>query len=208
MNKEFHWMTNAAANQVSDNYYRPDLKKAALANVMRHKIIPGIEIYAQPSIAANNAFGNIRYYNAMVLRSPIMIESSPAVMVESSPILRKMNYRFYSNNSNDLNKSDSIYYNSTNRPLSPHLPVYKPQLSSMFSIFNRISGAFLSSMVLSFYLLFKMGFICFTYDNFYQIFFLSEKFILVPVGLTASLAIAYHVFASLAHHRIMKFLVK
>ncbi|KAK7374576.1 hypothetical protein VNO80_08008 [Phaseolus coccineus] len=30
------------------------------------------------------------------------------------------------------------------RPLSPHLPLYQPQLSSTLSIFNRIAGAFLA----------------------------------------------------------------
>jgi succinate dehydrogenase / fumarate reductase cytochrome b subunit len=30
------------------------------------------------------------------------------------------------------------------RPLSPHLTIYKPQLTSVFSIFHRISGSFLS----------------------------------------------------------------
>jgi len=54
------------------------------------------------------------------------------------------------------------------RPLSPHLPIYKPQLTSTFSIFHRISGAFLATIVLFFYLLcLKIGFICFTYSNFY-----------------------------------------
>ena len=34
-----------------------------------------------------------------------------------------------------------------NRPLSPHLTIYKPQLTSTFSIFHRISGAFLGVAV-------------------------------------------------------------
>ncbi|KAG6665169.1 60S ribosomal protein L28-2-like isoform X2 [Carya illinoinensis] len=33
MKKEFRRMANAVANQVADNYYRPDLKKAALARL-------------------------------------------------------------------------------------------------------------------------------------------------------------------------------
>ncbi|GMN39115.1 hypothetical protein TIFTF001_008345 [Ficus carica] len=33
------------------------------------------------------------------------------------------------------------------RPLSPHLPIYKPQLSSTLSITNRISGAIAAAMV-------------------------------------------------------------
>jgi succinate dehydrogenase / fumarate reductase cytochrome b subunit len=35
-----------------------------------------------------------------------------------------------------------------NRPLSPHLTIYKPQLTSSLSIFHRITGAFLASMFL------------------------------------------------------------
>lgn len=34
-----------------------------------------------------------------------------------------------------------------NRPLSPHLTIYKPQLTSTLSIFHRISGAFLGAAV-------------------------------------------------------------
>ncbi|KAF4349951.1 hypothetical protein G4B88_002373 (mitochondrion) [Cannabis sativa] len=32
------------------------------------------------------------------------------------------------------------------RPLSPHLPIYKPQLTSTFPISHRISGAFLATI--------------------------------------------------------------
>ncbi|KAH7860449.1 hypothetical protein Vadar_013542 [Vaccinium darrowii] len=53
-----------------------------------------------------------------------------------------------------LPQDDSASVNIMNilRPLSPHLPIYKPQLTSTFSIFHRITGAFLSTMVLGFYL--------------------------------------------------------
>ncbi|PNY03660.1 succinate dehydrogenase subunit 3 [Trifolium pratense] len=47
---------------------------------------------------------------------------------------------------------------SSFRPLSPHLPVYQPQLSSTLSICNRIAGAFLSAVVLLFYIIYmKIG---------------------------------------------------
>lgn len=39
---------------------------------------------------------------------------------------------------------------STNRPLSPHMQVYKPQLTSMMSILHRITGLFLSLGVVVF----------------------------------------------------------
>nr|BDZ75467.1 succinate dehydrogenase subunit 3 [Trematodon longicollis] len=44
-----------------------------------------------------------------------------------------------------------------NRPLSPHLTIYKPQLTSTFSIFHRISGAFLAIMVFFSILFLKIG---------------------------------------------------
>ncbi len=85
------------------------------------------------------------------------------------------------------------------RPLSPHLPIYKPQLTSTFSIFHRISGAFLATIVLFFYLLcLKMGLICFTYANFYGFFFYSSKLILISVEITA-LALSYHLYNGVRH---------
>ncbi|KAK7809270.1 succinate dehydrogenase subunit 3 (mitochondrion) [Quercus suber] len=85
------------------------------------------------------------------------------------------------------------------RPLSPHLPIYKPQLTSTFPISHRISGAFLATIVLFFYLLcLKIGLICFTYKNFYQFFFFSSKLILISVEITA-LALSYHLFNGVRH---------
>ncbi len=85
------------------------------------------------------------------------------------------------------------------RPLSPHLPIYKPQLTSTFPIYHRISGAFLATLVLFFYLLcLKIGLICFTYENFYQFFFFSSKLILISVGITA-LALSYHLYNGVRH---------
>ncbi|KAL5570808.1 hypothetical protein UlMin_020405 [Ulmus minor] len=80
------------------------------------------------------------------------------------------------------------------RPLSPHLPIYKPQLTSTFPISNRISGAFLATIVLFFYLLcLKIGWICFTYENFYQFLFYSSKLIPISVEIT-TLALSYHLY--------------
>nr|UBT67836.1 succinate dehydrogenase subunit 3 [Panax notoginseng]UBT67842.1 succinate dehydrogenase subunit 3 [Panax notoginseng]UBT67861.1 succinate dehydrogenase subunit 3 [Panax notoginseng]UBT67870.1 succinate dehydrogenase subunit 3 [Panax notoginseng]UBT67876.1 succinate dehydrogenase subunit 3 [Panax notoginseng] len=85
------------------------------------------------------------------------------------------------------------------RPLSPHLPIYKPQLTSTFPISHRISGAFLATIVFFFYLLcLKMGLICFTYENFYQFFFYSSKLILISVEITA-LALSYHLYNGIRH---------
>lgn len=38
----------------------------------------------------------------------------------------------------DINKKIMLYF--LNRPISPHLTIYKPQLSSLLSIWHRISG--------------------------------------------------------------------
>ncbi|XP_055829155.1 3-isopropylmalate dehydrogenase, chloroplastic-like [Solanum dulcamara] len=85
------------------------------------------------------------------------------------------------------------------RPLSPHLPIYKPQLTSTLSIFHRISGAFLATIVFFYYLLcLKIGLICFTYENFYQFCFYSPKFILISVEITA-LALSYHLYNGVRH---------
>nr|BAJ22105.1 succinate dehydrogenase cytochrome subunit 3 [Cycas taitungensis] len=88
-----------------------------------------------------------------------------------------------------------------NRPLSPHLTIYKPQLTSTFSILHRISGAFLATMVL-FSLLFclEIGLISFTYGNFYQFSFSVNfpKFILGLVNLTL-LALCYHMSNGVRH---------
>nr|QEX95859.1 succinate dehydrogenase subunit 3 [Cercis canadensis] len=85
------------------------------------------------------------------------------------------------------------------RPLSPHLPIYKPQLTSTFPILNRISGAFLATIVFFCYLLcLKIGLICFTYNNVYQFFFFSSKLILISVEMTA-LALSYHLYNGVRH---------
>ncbi len=46
----------------------------------------------------------------------------------------------------------------TQRPLSPHLQVYKPQLTSMMSITHRLTGLFLSlGMVVFIYWLYRLA---------------------------------------------------
>ncbi|TYI80527.1 hypothetical protein E1A91_D05G093500v1 [Gossypium mustelinum] len=85
------------------------------------------------------------------------------------------------------------------RPLSPHLPIYKPQLSATLSITNRISGAFPATMFLFSYLLsLKMGSICFTYSNFYQFFFYSAKLAPVTVSI-AALTVSYDLCYGVCH---------
>ena len=86
------------------------------------------------------------------------------------------------------------------RPLSPHLPIYKPQLTSTFPISHRISGAFLATILFFFDLLcLKIGLICFTYENVYQFFFYSSKLILISVEITILALLAYHLYNGLRH---------
>ncbi|CAH2073393.1 unnamed protein product [Thlaspi arvense] len=82
------------------------------------------------------------------------------------------------------------------RPLSPHLPVYQPQMNSMLSIFNRISGVYLTGVFFGGYLLYlKMGMICLTYPSFYQVLFQVQHQLPVITSVTA-LAALYHTIKS------------
>lgn len=66
-----------------------------------------------------------------------------------------------------------------NRPLSPHLSIYKPQVTSVFSIFHRISGSVLALVVL-FVPIFSMLFDSFlSFSAFYYVY--SILFILFQV---------------------------
>lgn len=85
------------------------------------------------------------------------------------------------------------------RPLSPHLPVYQPQLSSTLSIFNRIAGASLAAIIVAFYMIYmKMGLISLTYDSFYQFVFYSSKLNLLAIEISA-LATTYHLYSAIRH---------
>lgn len=42
-------------------------------------------------------------------------------------------------------RTETTTPNNVNRPLSPHLTIYKPQITSMMSISHRITGALLSA---------------------------------------------------------------
>ncbi|KAL8484637.1 hypothetical protein ACS0TY_027077 [Phlomoides rotata] len=87
----------------------------------------------------------------------------------------------------------------TFRPLSPHLPVYKPQLSSTISIFNRMTGVILTVFPLSYcFLCLKVGPICLSYEDVYQLFYYSSKLGPISLELT-SLALAYHTYFGVHH---------
>lgn len=85
------------------------------------------------------------------------------------------------------------------RPLSPHLPVYQPQLSSTLSICNRIAGGVLAAVIVVFYMIYmKLGLVSLTYDSFYQFVFYSSKLNLLVMELSA-LAVTYHLYSAIRH---------
>ena len=84
-----------------------------------------------------------------------------------------------------------------NRPLSPHLTVYKPQITSVLSIFHRITGAGLgvSTVLVVFWLAsLAMGEVTFKYFNI----FLNNPMIIV-VLVSSLWALWYHFCTGLRH---------
>jgi succinate dehydrogenase cytochrome b556 subunit len=85
------------------------------------------------------------------------------------------------------------------RPLSPHLTIYKPQLTSTLSIFHRISGVSLS---LSFILLFffysfcSHYFILYSFYSFFIQLLYSDILLWITISLFSLLLIALHYHAS------------
>nr|YP_009775872.1 succinate dehydrogenase subunit 3 [Bartramia patens]QJA16098.1 succinate dehydrogenase subunit 3 [Bartramia patens] len=89
-----------------------------------------------------------------------------------------------------------------NRPLSPHLTIYKPQLTSTLSIFHRISGAFLAIMVFSSILFLKIGDLNLTsyYLYWYAFFFLFYFYWLISSVVNFSLLVlCYHMSNGIRH---------
>lgn len=88
------------------------------------------------------------------------------------------------------------------RPLSPHLTIYKPQLTSVLSIFHRITGSFLAlliilSSVLFYYGLFYIGF-GFQYVIFFDFFCMFSTFVL-SVSYFMVFLISYHFLNGIRH---------
>jgi len=89
-----------------------------------------------------------------------------------------------------------------NRPLSPHLSIYKPQLTSTLSIFHRISGGFLA-----FFLLFTIFClkVCDLSLSFYQIYWLlfcatvNLDWFLFSIANLALLSFCYHISNGIRH---------
>ena len=84
-----------------------------------------------------------------------------------------------------------------NRPLSPHLTVYKPQITSVLSIFHRITGAGLAvSTILVVLWLASLAMGEITFRNFNN--FLNNPFIIV-VLVSSLWALWYHFCTGLRH---------
>jgi succinate dehydrogenase cytochrome b556 subunit len=89
-----------------------------------------------------------------------------------------------------------------NRPLSPHLTIYQPQLTSTLSIFHRLSGGFLA-----FFLLFSI--FCFQFCdlslNFYQVYLyvfyatVNLDWFVFSLANLALLAFCYHISNGIRH---------
>nr|BDW36581.1 succinate dehydrogenase subunit 3 [Streblotrichum convolutum] len=89
-----------------------------------------------------------------------------------------------------------------NRPLSPHLTIYKPQLTSTFSIFHRISGAFLAIMVFFSILFLKIGDLNLTYYYLYRYAFSFTFYfhwLISSVVNFSLLALCYHMSNGIRH---------
>ncbi|EOA31425.1 hypothetical protein CARUB_v10014604mg [Capsella rubella] len=104
--------------------------------------------------------------------------------------------RLFSTISGDIKTTYEEPKTKSFRPLSPHLPVYQPQMNSMLSIFNRISGVYLTGVTFAGYLLYlKMGMICLSYPSFYQVLYHTQQQLPIITSVTA-LAAIYHTIKS------------
>ena len=86
---------------------------------------------------------------------------------------------------------------NTERPLSPHLQIYKPQLTSVLSITHRFTGVILS--MFSILIPFSLLFISFGAD-YYQLFLLILDHIIIKIILFGTLfSLAFHLSNGIRH---------
>ncbi len=91
---------------------------------------------------------------------------------------------------------------NTNRPLSPHLTVYSPQLTSTLSILHRITGAFMASMVLFTLLCLKICDLSMSYYVVYWYTFSTIAYfnwVLFALTNLTLLALCYHMSNGIRH---------
>lgn len=85
-----------------------------------------------------------------------------------------------------------------NRPIAPHLLIYTPQLSSLFSIWHRISGVSLTIFFSIFLIFIKI----FLISNMNWAIFISStilKWVMIYFYLLALLLLIYHLFNGIRH---------
>ena len=84
-----------------------------------------------------------------------------------------------------------------NRPLSPHLQIYKPQITSILSISHRLAGIFLSLGLLAmfaFVLLLVMG------QNYYEMWqYFSNSLVGELILMGWVVALSFHMFNGIRH---------
>ena len=84
-----------------------------------------------------------------------------------------------------------------NKPLSPHLTIYKPQITSLMSISHRFSGTFQSLGNLIIFLYFCVILVSENYYNYANLFFnslLGKIFLFLYI-----FSICYHLFNGIRH---------
>lgn len=89
-----------------------------------------------------------------------------------------------------------------NRPLSPHLSVYKPQLTSVLSIFHRISGAVLATTAIGSIFALKLSATHLnTYPVYWLAFLLCSKleWLVFAALILAFFALCYHMSNGIRH---------
>ena len=101
-----------------------------------------------------------------------------------------------------FSRKKSLIMKQKIRPLSPHLTVYKPQLTSVLSIFHRITGGFLGlfivlNSILIYSCLFFVGFsyqYCFSFD-----FFSLFSTVILAISYFTLFIASFHVMNGIRH---------
>lgn len=89
-----------------------------------------------------------------------------------------------------------------NRPLSPHLTIYKPQLTAVLSIFHRITGVFLALAICFFIFAVKLAtFHVGNYPIYYVSYYLNvvSHPIILAFFFISLLSLYYHFFNGIRH---------
>jgi len=86
---------------------------------------------------------------------------------------------------------------NTKRPLSPHLQIYKPQLTSVLSISHRFTGVILS--LFAFLIPFILAFISFGFE-YYDLFLRFIDHIIIKIILAGTMfSLVYHLSNGIRH---------